>query len=61
MSDPTQNRGEPDDLDLDAEIVRDLEPDDDDVRGGRAAGDTTGKYCNQAGSASGCTGCACTS
>jgi hypothetical protein len=37
MSDPTKHHDEPDDLDLDAETVADLEPDDAaDVQGGLA-------------------------
>lgn len=37
MSDPKERRGEPEELDLDSETVRDLEPgkeEADDVRGG---------------------------
>jgi hypothetical protein len=43
MSDPTKHHDEPDDLDLDAETVADLEPDDAaDAAGGLLARTTTG-------------------
>jgi hypothetical protein len=55
MSDPKQHHDEPDELDLDAETVKDLEPTPDEteaVRGGvliRPVLDPTGTYSARAG------------